>query len=242
MVKGTISVCLRLMAWSGLALAALLASSAVAAQAQQFSADIVTRHDDVSTRTGRLSVLDGRVRIDTVDHPDGFFLVDTAKPSAYFVRSGARLYMEARQSSRLTRLFAPVDPDAPCRQWQVMAHLAGVAGEGEWRCERIGIETIEGHSTVAFRALSETGEGLVGWIDRERKFPLRIKTGDGTLISLEQIRDEPQGASSFELPAGYGKFSPEALIERIKQSDVWVARPVDTPSSLPTEAAKSSVK
>ena len=242
MVKGTISVCLRLMAWSGLALAALLASSAVAAQAQQFSADIVTRHDDVSTRTGRLSVLDGRVRIDTVDHPDGFFLVDTAKPSAYFVRSGARLYMEARQSSRLTRLFAPVDPDAPCRQWQVMAHLAGVAGEGEWRCERIGIETIEGHSTVAFRAMPETGEGLVGWIDRERKFPLRIKTGDGTLITLEQIKDEPQPASSFELPAGYGKFSPEALIERIKQSDVWVARPVDTPSSLPTEAAKSSVK
>jgi hypothetical protein len=242
MIRDAMSVRLRKVAGGLLALACLSVSGAVAVQAQQFSADIVTRHDDVSTRTGRLSVLDGRVRIDTAEHTDGFFLVDVAKPSATFVRPGARLYMEARQSSRLTRLFAPVDPDAPCRQWQVMARLAGVAGEGEWRCERTGIETIDGHSTVAFRALSETGEGLVGWVDRERRFPLRIKTGDGTLITLEQIKDEPQPASSFELPANYRKFSPEALIERIKQSDVWVAGPVDTPSSLPTEAAKSSVR
>jgi len=216
--------------------------SHMTAQAQQFSADIVTRRDDVSTRTGRLSARDGQVRIETAEHADGFFLVDAVKPSATFVRPGARIYMDAKQSSRLTRTFVPLDPDAPCRQWQVMAHLAGVAGESEWRCERTGIETIDGHSTVAFRASSKTGEELVGWIDRERRFPLRIKTGDGTLITLEQIKDEPQGASSFELPSGYSKFSPEALIGRIKQSDVWVASPVDAPSSSPTEAAESLVR
>src|ERR1700688_1403818 len=80
-----------LFVWAGLA-----ASSAVAAQAQHFSADIVTRHDDVSAPAGRLSVLDGKVRIETTEQPDGFFLVDTVKPSAFFVRPGARLYMEAR--------------------------------------------------------------------------------------------------------------------------------------------------
>jgi hypothetical protein len=231
MVKSTISVCLRLMtssapAWVCLfTLAGLACSGVGAAQAQQFSADIVTRHDDVSTRAGRLSVRDGMVRIETAEHADGFFLVDTAKPSATFVRPGARVYMDARQSSRLTRMFVPLDPDAPCQQWHLMAHLAGVTGESEWRCERTGIETIDGHSTVVFRASSKTGEELVGWIDRERKFPLRIKCGDGAVITLEQIKDEPQGASSFELPAGYRKFSPEALVERIKQSDVWVATP-----------------
>ena len=72
-----------------------------------------------------------------------------------------------------------------------------------------------------------------GWIDRERRFPLRIKTEDGTLIGLERIKDEPQPASSFELPASYGKFSPEALIEQIKQSDVWVSRPGDAEASHP---------
>jgi hypothetical protein len=207
--------------------AAFSASSAVAAQARQFSADIVARHDDVSVSAGRLSVIDDRVRIETPEHLDGFFLVDTAKPSATFVRPGTRLYMEAKQSSRLTRLFIAVDPEAPCQQWQAMARLAGVTGEGEWRCERVGEETIDGHSTMAFRAVPGDGREMFGWIDRERRFPLQIKTEDGVLFKLERIKDEPQPESSFELPAGYRKFSPEALIERIKQSDVWVANPDD---------------
>jgi hypothetical protein len=231
MIRDEISAQLRKARWCLLVVAALLvlpglaASSVVAAQVQPFSADIVTRHDDVSAPAGRLSVLDGRVRIETTQHPDGFFLIDTEKPSAYFVRPGAGLYMEARQSSPLTRLFVPVDPDAPCPQWQAMAHLAGVAGEGEWHCERTGEETIDGHSTVAFRAVSGAGEVFFGWIDRERRFPLQIRSEDGTLFALEQIRGQSQPASSFEVPAGYRKFSPEALIEQIKQSDVWVAKP-----------------
>jgi hypothetical protein len=228
MIREAISVQLREAACHLFVLATLSAFGAVAAQAQQFSADIVTRHDEVSTPAGRLSVLDGKVRIETTEHPDGFFLIDPTKPSAYFVRPGTRLYMEAKQSSRLTRLFVVVDPEAPCRQWQTMARLAGMAGEGEWRCEQTGEEIIDGHSVVAFKALSADGQQLFGWIDRERRFPLQIKAEDGVLFKLERIRDEPQPASSFEVPAGYRKFSPEALIERIKQSDVWVASPRDT--------------
>jgi hypothetical protein len=225
MIKTEISMRLRKAAWGLLALAGLSAFSAVAAQAQQFSAGIVTRHDEVSSPAGRLSVLDGKVRIETVEHPDGFFLVDTAKPSAYFVRPGAHVYMDARQSSRLTQLFVPVDPDAPCRQWQAMARLAGVAGQGEWRCERTGEETIDGRGTVVFRVFSEAGQGYSGWIDRERQFPLRIKTDDGTVVALEQVKDEPQPASSFELPPNLQRFSPEALIEQLRHSDVGGFQP-----------------
>jgi len=73
--------------------------------------------------------------------------------------------------------------------------------------------------------MSGAGEGYLGWIDRESGFPLRIRTEDGSLITLEKIRDGSLPASSFEVPANVRKFSPEALIERIKQSDVWVAKP-----------------
>jgi hypothetical protein len=235
MIREAMLASMRKVRWRRLVLAALagwpgLAASGVAtAQAQPFSADIIARHDDVSAPAGRLSVLDSRVRIEVAEHPDGFFLVDTTKPSAAFVRPDARLYMEARQSSRLTRLFVPVDPDAPCRQWQAMARLAGVTGPGDWRCERAS----DGHNTVVFRAVPGEGEVFFGWIDRERQFPLQIRTGDGVLFKLERIKDEPQPASSFELPASYKKFSPEALIERIKQSDVWVAKPGDTEVSRP---------
>ena len=211
----------------GLACIWLSACGAHGAEAQQFSADIVMRRGDVSSPAGRLSVFDAKVRIETSEHQDGYFLVDTKTPFAYFVRPAARVYMDARQSSRLTQLFVPVDPDNPCPQWQAMAHLAGLGGEGEWRCERTGEETIGGYRTVAFQIVTAAGHVSVAWIDRMRRFPLRIRTEDGVLIALEQIRDEPQPASSFELPATLRKFSPEALIEQIKQSDVWVSAPAE---------------
>lgn len=220
---------------------AAVASSPVVAHAQSFSADIVTRQDDISASAGRLSVLDGKVRIEAAERSDGFFLVDPAQPSAYFVRPGARLYMEARQSSRFTWLFIPVDPEAPCQQWQAMARLAGVTGPGEWRCERTGEETIDGYPAVVFRVLSADGQQMSCWIDRQRHFPLQVKTGDGLLFKLDRIKDGPQPRSSFELPANFHKFSPEVLIERIKQSDVWVAKPGgDKPDDdMPGEAASS---
>jgi hypothetical protein len=227
MIRGAISLRSCLMALSLLVCASLPARGADGAAAQAFSADIVTRRDDASVRVGRLSVLGGKVRIETSEFPDSFFLVDTAQPSAYFVRPAAHVYMEARQSSRLTRLFVPVDPDAPCRQWQVMARLAGASGEGEWRCERTGEATIDGQGTVAFQVVTEAGQAYLAWIDPIRKFPLRIKGEDGVVMALENLRDQPQAASSFELPTNSRKFSPEALVERIKQSDVWVSAPED---------------
>ena len=92
------------------------------ARAQQFSADLVmVGHDgEAPMPAGRLSVSGDKVRLETPELADGFFLIDGATPSAYFVRPEARIFMQARQSSRLTRLFVAVDPDAPCRQWQAI--------------------------------------------------------------------------------------------------------------------------
>lgn len=221
MIKGMMFGRLRQVARFGVVGLGVLAGS-VAARAQQFSADIVVQRKAMTKPAGRLHVLDSKVRIETPEAADGFFLVDTAKPSAYFVRPAARVYMEARQSSQLSRLLIRVDPDEPCRQWQAMAHLARLAEQGDWRCERTGEEEIDGRRVGVFRAVTGSGE-LFGWIDPAYKFPLRIKTEDGTVIGLEQIKEEPQAASLFELPSYFRKFSPEALIERIKQSDVWVA-------------------
>jgi len=203
------------------------------AKAGEFSADLVMRRDNAATQAGRLWVRDGRVRIETPELPNAFFLVDASKPSAYFVRPAMHVYMDARQSSRLTRLFVPVDPDDPCRCWQAMAQLAGIAVQGDWRCERMGTETIGGRTTVVFRASSGSDQNYLGWIDPERKFPLRIKTEEGATITLENIRDEVQPASSFELPPDLRKFNPEGLIEQIKQSDVWVNEPKNDGSSRP---------
>ena len=212
--------------WFGrLICAGFLVAGFAPAMAQQCSADIVMARDNAAVPAGRLWVRDGRVRIETPELPNGFFLVDSAKPSAYFVRPATRIYMDARQSSRLSQLFVAVDPNDPCRRWQAMAELAGLTGKADWRCEQAGQEEIKGRGAEMFRVTSAGSHQFVAWLDRERRFPLRIKTADGTVIALEHIRDEAQPASLFELTPDFRKFSPEALIDRIKQSDVWVDEP-----------------
>jgi hypothetical protein len=222
--------------WTGLVVViGFLLFGGVTARAQQFSADLVmVRHDgEAPTPAGRLRVSEKMVRLETPELADGFFLIDGDTPSAYFVRPAARIFMQARQSSRLTRVFVPVDPADPCRQWQAMAKLVGIAGQGDWHCERTGEETIGARDTIRYLAVSGSGQEFSGWIDAVRKFPLRIETQDGTTVTAENIRDEPQPAQLFEMPAGLRKFDPRALIEQIKQSDVWVDGPIDLPRTQP---------
>jgi hypothetical protein len=226
MPKGLMIVMPRNRVWlSLLAVFGLLVCGRTSAQAQQFSADLVTTRGDgeAAVAAGKLRVSHDNVRIETPELADGFFLINGARPTAYFVRPAAGTFMEARQSSRLTRIFVPVDPGDPCRQWQIMARLAGAADQGDWRCERVGEGTIGGRSTIAYRIVSTPARELLGWIDTARKFPLRIKTEDGSTITAENVRDEPQPAQLFEIPPGFRKFDPQTLIQRIKQSDVWVA-------------------
>ncbi|MGF6427739.1 MULTISPECIES: hypothetical protein [Bradyrhizobium] len=210
---------------AGLLAVTILASAAIPAMAQQFSADLVANKDDTSAAMGALRVSGGKARIETSALPDGFFLIDTGKPAAYFVRPAARVYMDARQSSPLTQMFIPVDPDDPCRQWLAMAQLSAPIDLATWHCQRDGEETVAGQNTDVFRIAAPSGLSFVGWIDRARRFPVRIKTADGTVIAADHIRDEQQAAQMFEIPAGLRKFDPQALIRRIQQSDVWVEPP-----------------
>jgi hypothetical protein len=235
MTKGPMIVLPSNRSWlSLLAVAGFLLCGHAPARAQQFSADLVTLKDDgASAPPGRLRVSGDKVRIETPELGDGFFVIKGAKPTAFFVRPATRLFMEARQSSRLTRIFVQVDPDNPCRQWEAMAKVAGVVDQGaksqdNWRCERVGEETIDGNDTIIYRAILAPNQELFGWIDPARKFPLRIKTEDGAVIAAQNIRDEPQPAQLFEIPSSFRKFDPEALIRQIKQSDVWVANEKDS--------------
>jgi hypothetical protein len=227
MAKGSMMVLPPGRAWLGwLALAGALLCGGGPASAQEFSAGLVIEKGDGGpvAPAGTLRVSGDKVRIETPDLAGGFFLIDGTKPAAYFVRPAARVFMDARKSSQLTRLFVPLDPDNPCTQWQTMAKLAGIADQVDWRCERVGEQTIGAQSTVGYRAISARGQEFTGWIDLAHKFPIRIETDKGTVISVNDIRDEPQPPGPFEIPAGFRKFEPEMLIEQIKQSDVWVEK------------------
>lgn len=205
----------------------VVALISVPAQAQQFSADLVNTSagGETAGRPARLRVSGGKVRIETPEFSDGFFLIETTD-HAYFVRPAARTFMDARQSSRLTRWFVTVDPADPCHQWQAMAKLAGATEQGEgWRCERTGREIIEGRSVDVVSATASPNREVVGWIDPELKFPLKVRMENGMTVVVTNIRYDAQPPNLFEIPSNFHKFDPNALIERIKHSDVWVEAP-----------------
>src|SRR4029077_11724078 len=133
-----------------LAFAGVVLAVSNPAWAQQFSADLVPTHGNAAPpQAGPLRVLDDKVRLEIPQLADGFFLIDGVKPDAYFVRPRARVFMDARQTSQLTRLFVTVDPDDPCRRWQAMTHLAGLLDQGDWHCEQVEEATIGGRNTAA---------------------------------------------------------------------------------------------
>lgn len=194
--------------------------------AHEFSADIVSR-DATGAATGsagRIFVSNGNVRIETSNTPAGFFLIDGAAATAVFVRPAQQVFMDARQSSLLTQIFLPVDPNVPCSQWQAAARNAGVPNAGgDWHCERIDTARVDGHdTTVQYTVVSSNQESTQRWIDTALNFPVKLRQSDGATLALEHIRVAAQPASLFTVPPHYRKSDPRALIERIKQSDVWV--------------------
>jgi hypothetical protein len=205
-----------------------LAASALSAPARQFSADLIrTDAGGVEPRpAGKLNVVDNNVRIETSDVPGGFFLVLGDADAAYFVRPAQKIFMNAKQSSLLTQVFVAVDPNDPCRQWQAAARIAGAADRGtEWRCERGGEESTAERRAIKYRAMSPRKQQYLIWIDPRIDFVVRLEADDGSTVEVANIQEGPQPAQLFEIPAGYVKFDPQKLIDRIKQSDVWVWPP-----------------
>jgi hypothetical protein len=183
-------------------LVALYGAAGRADSPPAFSADIVRRdsHGGAVGSPGKLRVREAKTRIDTPDAVGGFFLTDGTAGTALFIRSAQRVFMDARQSTPLTRIFVRVDPHHPCPQWQAAALIADAATAAAWRC-------------------ATTQDAVT--IDSVLQFPIKWRSPDGGTVRLENIRREVPPAELFAVPAGYRKLDPEALLERIKHSDVW---------------------
>lgn len=210
--------------WAGVAIG--LVSFTQAADAQQFSAALtITGPGAAAARTAKLAVADRKVRIETSELPGDVLIVDAAAaPAAYLVSPAQRVFMDAKQSSPLTRLFVPLDPADPCRQWQTMAEVAGISDSGQWRCVAAGRETVSGRDTRKFAVTSRRGHST-GWVDASLKFPVKIETEYGAVLTMRDIKEAPQLAQQFEIPGSFRKFDPHGVIELMKRSDIWVEPP-----------------
>ena len=191
---------------------------------QAFTADIVsldTRGEPLGA-TAKLHAADHKTRIETGGVPDGFFLSDSDAGTALFVRPAQRIYVDARQSTPLTQIFVSVDQHDPCRQWQAAAGIAGLVSSGKWRCKSIERAVVNQHKTIEFSVVMPGRQASYGWVDTTIGFPVKWQAADGKVFVLENIQLQAQPAILFSIPSDYRKLDPQALLERIKHSDVWV--------------------
>jgi hypothetical protein len=190
---------------------------------QEFSADIIRRDARGAPHApvARLYVSRRQTRIDSLEASGGFFITDGETGTAFFVRPAQHMYMDAKQSTTLTQIFVPVDPRDPCPQWQTAARIAGIATVEDWQCVRIGSMMIDNRPVIEFHVFSPGHISSQRWIEPVLGFPVRSQASDGSTVALENIRIEPQPLSLFSIPPDFRKLDPQALIERIKHSDVW---------------------
>jgi hypothetical protein len=208
---------------------AVLLGACLPASAAQFSAELSRRDAHGVVLHGRLSVAGEKVRIEQPNLPTGFFIIRGAAKAAYFVKPDREVFMDAQQSSLLTELLVPVDPQAPCAAWQIRARLSGSAeGGAMWRCERVGEEMLHGRAGVAYKMTSPRGKHLSGWIDAQLRFVGRVESDNGTILELANLREAAQPDSLFEFPQGFSMFDPQQLIDQMKHGDAYIDPAMDS--------------
>jgi hypothetical protein len=213
---------------SALFCAAFLAFALHAAAAQEFSATVATTNEKgkPAAKPGHILVADDRVHLELPDFPDAYFLVDPSAGIAYFVKPARRVFMDARQSSALAPILITVDPDNPCPQWQAVALITGLGSKAQpWRCRRLEAARLRARDTVRYQAVAPDARSYDVWIDQTLGFPVRVRAAIGVVVDVTDIVEASQPKAAFRIPTGFSKFDPQGLIDRIKQSDVWVEQP-----------------
>ncbi len=87
----------------------------------------------------------------------------------------------------------PYDPKNPC------------ASDPNTTCKDLGSETVNGRSTEHWQMTHKDGNVSDVWIDDSLHFPIKSVSG-GTTWQLTNIKEGPQDASLFQIPAGYQKM------------------------------------
>lgn len=207
---------LRNIARACLATLGLLAGFSLAggpAAAQQFSAELVNSTPAGKAQQQKIFVADGKLRIEGSSGRGGVVLADANAGTAFILMTQERIYMDSPRTSGMVRILMPADPDNPCPQWQEMAK-ADNGPDADWTCNRVGPDTVNGRSAVKYEATSPEGEQNHAWIDPKLKVMVKSESAQGGM-ELQDVKEGPQQASLFEVPAGYKKMDMQEIMKRL---------------------------
>lgn len=192
--------------------------SAIAAVAQQdFSADMVDiTQGKAPTTKAKIYATKDKLRIEPEGDEKAVMIVNLSTQTSYGLMPERKMYMEFNQSQGPAAqywsraLFRPSDVEDSCSAWLKLPSNRGGT------CKKVGNETVNGRSTVKFEGTNAKGETGYAWVDRKIGFPIKMQ-GNGQESELQNIKEGPQPASLFEVPAGYQKFQMPAGMQNMQR-------------------------
>ena len=186
----------------------LLLFSSLSAQIPQltpFSADMQTSSMQANPMNrdmnGKLYVSQGAMRMDMEgEGPRQAIIITTfATKTVDILMPQQHMYMEHKAGDNPmhrgpnTSDLHPYDPKNPC------------SADPDTTCKNLGTETVNGRSTDHWQVTHKDGNVSDVWIDNKLHFPIKTVSG-GTTWQLTNIKEGPQDASLFQVPAGYQKM------------------------------------
>lgn len=131
-------------------------------------------------------------------------IVDGGNKTAYMLMTDHQMYMEF-----------PADSNSPMAQrmpklQDFNGDPCSVSTQGQ-TCKKLGTETVNGRTCDKWEVTEKSGDKETLWIDQKLHFPIKTQTASGMTTEFTNIKEGPQDASLFKVPAGYRKFDPSMM-------------------------------
>jgi len=199
---------------------ALSFAASLAIAQTEFSADGVNNKKAGSPVEMKLYFSKDKMRFEPVEQQkqdQGIGIVNFAAQTTTILMPQRHMYMELPAQTAEQRLmynfFRTGDVENACGDWQKIVRNQGGT------CHKVGHESVNGRDAVKYEGTNSKGDTGYFWIDSQLRFPVKwTSTKDpNNGGELRNIKEGPQPASLFEIPAGYQKFDMGAMMQQRMQ-------------------------
>ena len=187
---------------------ALLSLLPEVCHSQDFSADVIYEPAKVKDGSAhprppapsRLYVSNDKMRLESQGFSGTTMVVDLANHTATLLFPGQKAYQELEAGPE--QYFRVGDAEDACPDWQK-------AVRRKIACVKVGNEGAEGRKAVKYedKGVSPNGSSSFVWIDPSLKFVVKWEDANGG-AALHNIKEGPQAAELFNLPASYQVLQP----------------------------------
>jgi hypothetical protein len=169
----------------------------------EFSATMQQTMDKGQSMTARVYMGQGKTRTEmSHEGQERITIVDNAQQVAWMLNPAKQEYVEMRgqgggQAGTPNRPPLPDEPASPCQSKE-----SGIT------CTKIGPETLNGRQAEKWEMVMTQGQQtsrMLVWIDPRLKMAVRQEAAGGYVSELRDIKEAPQPAELFIVPAGYKK-------------------------------------